>query len=251
MYKLLPYLFILLLCSCNSAVHLPQNVIKYHGPKAKVDKWTRVVLDKVYHASGLKHYKKVFCIKKYTKISIIDANIFGTSKTVCKINRLFTSTSIIGLHETSGFNGHTSWSKSLIHGLRQLSGPEKIVFTAGSLQYIQNPEFFYDEVSYLGKEIFQGVNCLKIKFHKNGLDPDFIYYDPNTFLARGSKFILVEPNGKLKAMVIYDEFITHKLGFTMPSKITQLIGPTRVTIELTNLIINEDVDDTIFQMPLE
>ena len=251
MQKLLFHLFIFLLSSCSSTVHPPKHVPQYHGSKATVDKLTRLVLDKVYHASGLKHYKKVFSIKKSITISVVDANIFGTSKTICKINRVFTSTNIIGLHEISGFDGNTAWSKSLIHGLRQLSGPEKVVLTAGNLQYIQNPEFFYDEISYLGKEIFQGLNCLKIKFHKNGLDPGYIYYDPNTFLALGSKFILVEPNGKLKAIVIYDEFITHNLGFTMPSKITQLIGPARVTIELTSLTINEEVDDSIFQMPLE
>ena len=216
---------------------------------AKIDAEAQKVLDAVDKATHADKFKNVTSMEQTAAISIVGMNINGRYLVKTQGNKLFVSSVVANMKDTTGFDGKTAWSNSMITGLRFLEGKEKMNLIADTLYHSNNPEKYYDEIKYLGKEKFGNAECHKLLYKKKGASDSVTFVNVKTNLPAGSKSESVSASGTQKVTTYFTKYTKHKSGFLYASHFVQQAGPTRVNIRVLKTVLNKKMDEKIFRAP--
>ena len=243
--KLLSTLF-LLFCFVFT-VHSQDSASKIAIMKDDV----KAIMKKAGEAINVDSVKDAKTMVQKAKISIPNMGIEGNITIQLKDDKIRIESQTANMNEANGFDGKKAWSQNLTMGLRMLEGAEKLNLISETLPYAFTPEKFYNKIELEGKEKFNNVECYKLKFTKEGMDPVYEYIDAKTYLSQGEVRVIPTPMGKIKATTTYQEYKKHEKGFKYPAVMTQTMGPVKISVNINSIEVNVIVEDSIFNTPAQ
>jgi len=211
----------------------------------------KAVLKKAGEAVNVDSLKDTKSMVQKANISIANMGIKGTITVYMKADKIRIESQTGNINEVNGFDGKTAWSENLTMGLRMLEGEEKLNLISETLPYAFTPEKFYDKIELEGKEVFNNVECYKVKFSKEGMDPTYEFYSTKDYISQGELRTIPSPMGKMKATTVYKEYKKHSMGFMYPSIMVQDMGPVKLEVKITEIKLNVKVEDKIFTLPAQ
>lgn len=149
-----------------------------------------------------------------------------------------------------GFDGTTAWS------LDPLQGPQVLTGDA-ALQKQTQANYWaplyrdedIEEATVIGVATFEGEECYEVDLTRKGGDRSKEYFSVETGLMMGGTMEIASPVGKFPARLImsgYEDFG----GMIVPTRATTAVMGMQQVI-LTDEILHEDFDDSIFALPAE
>ena len=209
--------------------------------------------------------KHIAAIGGRAAIESIRSQVINSSLSVMGSELTSTSTLLVGkgFKNVANFNGQeiiqviTPTSGWMINPLAGQTDPtplpdDQVQAAQGTLTLgddIYNYQKKGHKVELVGRETVEGINTYKIKMTnaKDGKE-GFYYFDPSTYylVKREST---TEANGQsMTSTSVFSNFKKTDVGFVMPFTIVSNQG-FEMTINVTDVKFNVEVDPKIFEMP--
>ncbi|MCT4622396.1 MAG: outer membrane lipoprotein-sorting protein [Schleiferiaceae bacterium] len=148
------------------------------------------------------------------------------------------------------FAGGSTASKMTEEEIKELE--EEAVFEPEYINYKEKGH----EITLEGEEVIDGVNCYKLKVHKNkNNDKDdsveYHYFDTENFVPiMTSTTVKTGPSKGTVTETYYSDYQETEFGVIMPYYMeTKMSGQTVSTIVIENVIVNGEMEDSLFEMP--
>lgn len=130
--------------------------------------------------------------------------------------------------------------------------PDDQVKAAQSAMIIGGPLFDYKakggEVSLAGNETVDGVNALKVKLKTQKGDELVFYLDPATYYVLKQESTVEVMGQKNTSVTTFSNYKKTDLGFVIPYTTVANVG-FEMTINVTKVEFNKEIDPKIFEMP--
>ena len=177
----------------------------------------------------------------------------GTIEKIVVIGKKAYSQTEFGVFvETSGWNGKTGWTENPMEGVQPITGDDlEFLESSAELSILTTVWHEYgnsaleraDDVTYEGKT----YHVLQIA-GEEGLN---FYLDPDTALLAGMSMPVDDPELGEGVLLITSEDYKEYEGVMLPTKMTIDIADSMIVIEMkyTEITINGDVDNSIFEKP--
>lgn len=231
--------------SANLAIGLTLDDEKKHDEKALK------IIDAYVEKIGGKDF--IMSIKSmHTKgaISIPMAGMTGTMEIfAAQPGKMTMIMDIPGFGKTeSGYDGEYGWSSDPMQGPRLMSDEE-----IADMDDQMDPNSaakhreMYQTIEHAGEVTFKGEKAHKIRLVREGGRESFEYYSAESGLMIGQESVQASPMGEIKVVTQLSDYKEFD-GMTMPTKMTQNIGPQQIIITITEVNLNE-VKDEIFKRP--
>ncbi|MCM8536742.1 MAG: hypothetical protein NE334_12460 [Lentisphaeraceae bacterium] len=218
--------------------------------KAKMTPEAVELMAKIGKASGVgENVKKIKTMTQKATMTVLGMNITGKIAIMAKGDKMHIETKMASMVETQILDGEEGWAESMTTGIRKLSTAELLTLQGDSLKYMFNQEDFFDEIQLAGKEQFNGEECYKFIYIKEGLKPTQNFFSVKTLLPVGEKQVIASPMGEMPTTVTIKKLVKHELGFLYPSQIEQSMGAMKMKLSIDSFSINDNIDDAIFEKP--
>lgn len=218
--------------------------------KAKMSPEVIELMAKIGKASGVgENVKKIKTMTQKATMTIMGMNISGKIEIKAKGDKMHLETKMANMVETQILDGDKGWAESMTTGIRKLSTAEMLTLQGDTLKYMFNQEDFFDEIQLAGKVQFNGEECYKFIYIKEGLKPTKNYFSVKTLLPVGEEQVINSPMGEMPTTVIIKKLVKHDLGFLYPTQIEQSMGAMKMKLSIDSFLVNEKIDDSIFEKP--
>ncbi len=148
-----------------------------------------------------------------------------------------------------GYDGKEGWAKDSIQGLRKLAGAELAQIKESSYLCVE----LYTLNNLASAKVLPEVKEGDTTYHvievelKEGTPKTFFFDASTHLLAKINASLVVGPDGTMKmesTVTDYKKF--HGVLYPMTAHLTT--GPVKMTLKVTEVSHNEEVDDAIFKM---
>lgn len=110
---------------------------------------------------------------------------------------------------------------------------------------VETPGF---KVAHKGEEEFAGKTAIRLEFLLAGDVQETMFVDPASFMPTGVRHLGQTPMGPGEIVDIYKEFMDAS-GTRQPKLTDRDVGGMAMEIDITKIVINGDIDETIFDRP--
>ncbi len=100
----------------------------------------------------------------------------------------------------------------------------------------------------LGVEEFNGIKYHVITFTLEGSINMTCYFDLNKKTLSFSKSIVDDPDGPISSTTTYNNYIEYDKGLSFPIEVITVVGPQQMSTRLSTIIVNPDIDSSIFNL---
>ena len=221
-----------------------------------------IIQNHIENSGGEKAWNSVKTIKIAAKMSVPQAEI-KMNIMQKKPNMIYTETEVMGQKIIQGFDGETAW---MINPMMGTSTPQPMTedMKQQLLQNAQDMESDWirfkgkgHEVTLEGEETIDGVETFKVKIikNKNNDKPEstaFFFFDTENYIPIVMRMVMDDtttPPTTIQTKL--SEYKETNLGILMPHHFeTEMMGQTTVLV-FDEVVMNEDMSDSLFKMPSE
>lgn len=214
------------------------------------------IITKHIEATGGKAWNDIKTMKTEAKISVQAAPGMEIPMTMTVVNKKSAriDVSVMGMTQSSCINGDQGWANNPFAGQTdaepltadQVKEMKDMTDLAGSLRSYKEKGF---AVELVGKEDLEGTEVLKVKVVVSPTKTEYSLIDPSNWYEIKNITVSTVDGKEVSAESIFSNF-KQVNGITIPHTIEQenpMMGSSTTTI--TNIIMNDPVDEKIFEMP--
>jgi zinc protease len=185
-------------------------------------------------------------------LQIIGVQEWGTAESYAKAPNKYCSIITIpgGGEIRRGFDGHTAWLQSPDIGIAELSGQE-LASTQRSADLYQSVELekLYPKLTLKGKETVAAYPAYVLEAVPGDGSIRRMYFDvASGLMVRSDEELDTMQAGRVSTQTFLEDYREVE-GIKQPFSVRQIKGPITFVIHLTEVHINQPVDDAIFAKP--
>lgn len=203
-------------------------------------------------AGGKEKLESVRSIHMTGTIEMPEQNLRGTLQVWLKPDRALILAELPGIGQIrSGVYDQVAYELSDITGARLLDQTEKKQLMDGLNPDTQFQRFVdLQEPRVSGPETLGNRRAWKLSGKTSDGDTEFHWIDTQTFYPLKSRITLHHQMGKLVVDMTFDDYKSVE-GIPFPSVITQQTGPAVLRMQMTDIVLNPTIDDSVFTLPHE
>lgn len=213
----------------------------------------QTLIDRCLDASGGKDkLRSIQSLQMRGTIQMPDQNLQGTLQIWLKPDRALILSELPGIGQIrSGIYDQVAYELSDITGARLLNQTEKKQLVDGL-----NPDNQFQRFRELRDPRVTGPETLGNRqvWQLSGTTPDgdieSHWIDTQTFYLLKSRVKLHHQMGKIPVEMTFDEYKSFD-GIPFPQVVTQRAGPATLRMQMTDIVLNPTIDDSVFALPDE
>ncbi|MEI6410182.1 MAG: hypothetical protein WCR52_12415 [Bacteroidota bacterium] len=214
------------------------------------------IIAKHIEATGGKAWNDIKTMKTEAKVSVQAAPGMEIPMTMTVVNKKAAriDVSVMGMTQSSCINGDQGWANNPFAGKTdaepltadQVKEMKDMTDLGGSLRGYKEKGY---AVELVGKEDLEGTEVFKVKVVVSPSKTEYSLIDPSNWYEIKNITVSTVDGKEVKAESSFSNF-KQVSGVTIPHTIEQenpMMGSSTTTV--TNIIMNDPVDEKIFEMP--
>jgi zinc protease len=210
------------------------------------------IIDRSVQATGGAAWEKLRAYTFKGTIALPAQGVKGEFELTVKVpGKMLMRQKFASLGETmEGFDGKTGWAKDSSKGMRSLTDAE-IATMKQQVGLKLRPgrwKQFYPGAESLGIVKVAQADAYRVRLKPNTGDAETRYFDVKSGLEVRADMVAESPQGKIPVEVYTSDYHTVN-GVKIPYKLRQVVGPTEIVMQITEVKFNPPVADTEFARP--